>query len=134
MSVRNHKFKYMTNKVVLDPPFKARWRKPIVPDPDEPPISKTTLAVYFGTIMLFAYIIGIQKPGTIQAKIIELKQFFAQPHIIARPRAPQIGDKWKSCEAARKAGTAPIYAHEPGYKKSLDKDLNGIACEPYFGN
>lgn len=134
MSVRNYKFKYMTNKAVLDKPFKARWRSPIVPDPDEPPISKTSLCVYFGVIALFAYILGAQKLGLIQAKLKDMAHIVAPTKTEARPRLPQIGDNWKSCEAARKAGTAPILAHEPGYRKSLDKDLNGIACEPYFGN
>lgn len=134
MSVRNFKFNYMTNKAVLDKPFKARWRKPIVPDPDEKPISKITLAVYFGVLMIMAYMIGIQKPGSFHNKFKELTEISKPEPIDVRPRLPQKGDKWKSCEAARKAGTAPIYVGEPGYKKSLDKDLNGIACEPYFGN
>ena len=134
MSVRNFKFNYMTNKVDLDPPFKARWRKPIVPEPEQKPISKVSLGIYFAVLILLAYIIGVQKPGVIQAKFKELTEISKPAPIDTRPRLPQKGDKWKSCEAARKAGTAPIYANEPGYREKLDKDLNGIACEPYFGN
>ncbi|HEX7819723.1 MULTISPECIES: excalibur calcium-binding domain-containing protein [Sphingomonadaceae] len=53
---------------------------------------------------------------------------------IARARAPQAGDYWPGCDAARAAGTAPIYRGEPGYRSGMDGDDDGIACEPYHGN
>lgn len=52
---------------------------------------------------------------------------------LARARAPQAGEYWPRCAAARAAGTAPIYAGEPGYRVGLDGDSDGIACEPYHG-
>ncbi|MFA7585437.1 MAG: excalibur calcium-binding domain-containing protein [Novosphingobium sp.] len=48
-----------------------------------------------------------------------------------RARAPQAGDYWPGCDPARAAGTAPIYVGEPGYRKEMDGDDDGIACEPY---
>jgi len=36
-----------------------------------------------------------------------------------------------NCAAARAAGAAPIYAGQPGYRRGLDADSDGIACEPY---
>ncbi|WP_292973885.1 excalibur calcium-binding domain-containing protein [Novosphingobium sp.] len=48
-----------------------------------------------------------------------------------RKRPPQPGDHWKGCNSARAAGTAPIYAGEPGYDESMDGDGDGIACEPH---
>jgi hypothetical protein len=53
---------------------------------------------------------------------------------VARAHAPQAGDYWPRCAAARPAGTAPIYAGEPGYREGLDGDSDGIACEPYYGH
>jgi hypothetical protein len=50
---------------------------------------------------------------------------------IARARAPQPGDYWGGCTEARAAGTAPIYAGEPGYREGMDGDGDGVACEPY---
>lgn len=50
-----------------------------------------------------------------------------------RAREPQAGDYWPGCDAARAAGTAPIYAGEPGYREGMDGDGDGIACEPYRG-
>jgi hypothetical protein len=50
---------------------------------------------------------------------------------IARERAPQVGDIWGGCNDARAAGTAPIYAGEPGYREDMDGDGDGVACEPY---
>ncbi|CAN7549297.1 excalibur calcium-binding domain-containing protein [Pararhizobium sp. LjRoot238] len=34
-----------------------------------------------------------------------------------------------NCAAARAAGAAPIYAGEPGYRRKLDRDGDGVACE-----
>lgn len=36
---------------------------------------------------------------------------------------------YKNCSEARAAGAAPIYRGEPGYRKGLDRDNDGIACE-----
>lgn len=38
-----------------------------------------------------------------------------------------------NCAAARAAGAAPLYAGEPGYRSKLDRDNDGVACEPYRG-
>jgi anti-sigma factor RsiW len=40
---------------------------------------------------------------------------------------------FRNCAAARAAGAAPIYAGRPGYREQLDRDGDGIACEPYRG-
>lgn len=50
---------------------------------------------------------------------------------VVRARSPQFGDEWSDCHAARTAGTAPIYVGEPGYRKKLDRDHDGVACEPH---
>jgi hypothetical protein len=38
------------------------------------------------------------------------------------------------CDEARAAGNAPILSGQPGYRRALDADGDGIACEPYLGN
>ena len=48
-----------------------------------------------------------------------------------RERDPAAGDSWHGCNAARAAGTAPIYRGEPGYRAQMDGDNDGVACEPY---
>ncbi len=35
------------------------------------------------------------------------------------------------CASARRMGIAPLYKGFPGYRGSLDRDGDGIACEPY---
>lgn len=40
---------------------------------------------------------------------------------------------FRNCDAARAAGAAPIYRGSPGYRHALDRDGDGIACEPYRG-
>ena len=35
------------------------------------------------------------------------------------------------CSSARRMGIAPLYKGFPGYRASLDRDGDGIACEPY---
>jgi hypothetical protein len=41
---------------------------------------------------------------------------------------------YPNCDAARAAGAAPINAGEPGYRDKLDRDGDGVACEPYYGD
>lgn len=38
---------------------------------------------------------------------------------------------YRNCDAARAAGAAPLYRGDPGYRPKLDRDRDGIACEPY---
>jgi len=38
---------------------------------------------------------------------------------------------YPNCAAARAAGAAPIYRGQPGYRPALDRDNDGVACEPY---
>ncbi|WP_227711427.1 excalibur calcium-binding domain-containing protein [Novosphingobium ovatum] len=40
---------------------------------------------------------------------------------------------WPSCSSARAAGAAPIYSGQPGYRPPLDRDGDGVACEPVPG-
>ena len=41
---------------------------------------------------------------------------------------------YRRCDDARAAGAAPIRRGEPGYREALDRDRDGVACEPYFGD
>jgi hypothetical protein len=42
------------------------------------------------------------------------------------------GAVWfRNCAAARAAGKAPIHQGEPGYSPHLDRDGDGVACEPW---
>lgn len=43
-------------------------------------------------------------------------------------KAPD-GVYYKNCAAARDAGVAPIQRGEPGYRKALDRNGDGVACE-----
>lgn len=43
------------------------------------------------------------------------------------------GVYYPNCTAVRAAGAAPIRRGEPGYSSKLDRDGDGIACEPYRG-
>lgn len=40
---------------------------------------------------------------------------------------------YRACEDARFAGAAPLYRDSPGYRDALDRDGDGVACEPYVG-
>lgn len=43
------------------------------------------------------------------------------------------GGAYRNCDEARAAGAAPIKRGEPGYGPHLDRDNDGIACEPWRG-
>lgn len=49
-----------------------------------------------------------------------------------KPTAPPIAP-YPNCAAARAAGAAPIRRGEPGFGPHLDRDGDGIGCEPYRG-
>lgn len=40
---------------------------------------------------------------------------------------------YPNCSAARSAGAAPLRLGDPGYRSELDRDGDGVACEPYRG-
>ncbi len=43
------------------------------------------------------------------------------------------GIYFRKCDDVRAAGLAPLYRGDPGYREGLDRDNDGIACEPYRG-
>lgn len=38
---------------------------------------------------------------------------------------------YANCDDARSAGAAPLHVGAPGYRAKLDRDGDGVACEPY---
>ncbi|MFE1344708.1 excalibur calcium-binding domain-containing protein [Streptomyces sp. NPDC058757] len=48
--------------------------------------------------------------------------------------APSEATYYENCDAAREAGAAPLLRGEPGYRDALDREGDGIACEPYAGS
>jgi hypothetical protein len=65
----------------------------------------------------------VRPPQTSQP--VETRQRGRQPNALGRAAY------YPNCNAARAAGAAPIYAGQPGYRAGLDRDGDGIACEPY---
>lgn len=47
--------------------------------------------------------------------------------VIVPPRDGRV--YYPNCDAARRAGAAPIYRGQPGYGSHLDRDGDGKACE-----
>ena len=45
------------------------------------------------------------------------------------PSSGSAGVFYSSCSAVRKAGKAPLYKGQPGYRAGLDADHNGVACQ-----
>lgn len=46
-------------------------------------------------------------------------------------RPMQSTGAFANCTEARAAGAAPIRRRDPGYGTHLDRDNDGVACEPY---
>jgi hypothetical protein len=40
---------------------------------------------------------------------------------------------FRNCAAAHAAGVYSIPRSAPGYRPALDRDNDGVACEPYYG-
>ena len=49
------------------------------------------------------------------------------------PDASPPGRAYRNCDEARAAGAAPVRRGEPGYGPHLDRDNDGVGCEPYRG-
>ena len=55
------------------------------------------------------------------------------PANYAAPARSPGGRAFANCSEARAAGAAPVRRGEPGYGAHLDRDNDGIGCEPYRG-
>jgi hypothetical protein len=64
---------------------------------------------------------------------LERRQASASPRRTYEASAPEPSRAFRSCAEARAAGAAPLYQGQPGYAPRLDRDGDGIACEPYRG-
>jgi hypothetical protein len=53
----------------------------------------------------------------------------ATAHAAPLPGATQV-KTYKNCDEARADGNAPIRKGDDGYSSKLDRDGDGIACEP----
>ncbi|WP_062377858.1 excalibur calcium-binding domain-containing protein [Demequina pelophila] len=53
----------------------------------------------------------------------------AEPEETSQATAPAEDVYYANCTAVREAGAAPIHRGEPGYRKALDRDGDGIGCE-----
>ncbi len=49
------------------------------------------------------------------------------------PAKPRAGRAFANCSEARAAGAAPVRRGDPGYGPHLDRDDDGVGCEPYRG-
>jgi micrococcal nuclease len=49
--------------------------------------------------------------------------------LVGPPQAPDGGVYFRNCTEARQAGAAPLRVGQPGYRPSMDRDRDGVACE-----
>lgn len=47
------------------------------------------------------------------------------------PLPSEASPSYEDCGAARAAGVAPLHKGDPGYAPHLDRDGDGVACEPF---
>lgn len=52
---------------------------------------------------------------------------------LAGPSAASRSGAFRNCDEARAAGAAPVRRGDPGYGPHLDRDNDGVGCEPYRG-
>lgn len=51
----------------------------------------------------------------------------------APSRVSPASGAFRNCAEARAAGAAPVRRGDPGYGPHLDRDNDGVGCEPYRG-
>ncbi|MFG3189266.1 excalibur calcium-binding domain-containing protein [Streptomyces omiyaensis] len=73
-----------------------------------------------------------QEPDTAEPEVPE-----TETSDLVTPESPESASPaatyYENCDAAREAGAAPLLRGEPGYREALDREGDGIACEPYAG-
>lgn len=91
---------------------------------------------YAGALLWGSYVLLIDSydlPPLPPAEQIQLPPFEATP-----PPKPVPVDKtplpvrYRSCTEVAKKGKLPLLKGQPGYRKGLDKDGDGKACENYY--
>ncbi|WP_144897810.1 excalibur calcium-binding domain-containing protein [Luteimonas cucumeris] len=55
------------------------------------------------------------------------------PSRVAPARNSAATEVFANCTEARAAGAAPVHRGDPGYGAHLDRDNDGVGCEPYRG-
>lgn len=58
---------------------------------------------------------------------------FAPARSTLNRAAPAPRRPYANCTEARAAGAAPVHRGDPGYGPHLDRDNDGVGCEPYRG-
>ena len=77
----------------------------------------------------FTITLLVTSPGRVDAhdQVAMHDQAMAQAHAV--PAQSRV--YYRRCADARATGVAPIYVGQPGYRSGLDRDNDGVACEPY---
>lgn len=99
------------------------------------PSATTTSPLPSPTKQIFAYAEPRKTESTTEAAPLPPPQKEAEAESKPRAAAPapvreQSSVYYKNCDAARAAGAAPLRRGDPGYRSELDRDGDGIACEP----
>lgn len=74
---------------------------------------------------------GGSPPSQVQQRYQPANQL--APSGYAAPNDSRGGRAFTNCAEARAAGAAPVRRGDPGYGTHLDRDNDGIGCEPYRG-
>lgn len=86
--------------------------------------------------MALGAVVGLQESGDL-GKVARfagaVSKEVAVSQGLMRANTPQPGVYYSYCADARAAGVVPLYVGEPGYRPELDRDGDGVACEPYRG-
>jgi excalibur calcium-binding domain-containing protein len=89
------------------------------------------LYFYYGRHRLYRRLYACAKVLALIAGAVGIV-YLHRPEMIRRQMAiPKNMELFSNCDAARAAGRAPLRQGEPGYSPHLDKDGDGIACEPW---
>ncbi len=99
------------------------------------PSATTTSPLPSPTKEIFAHVVPRETESTTEAAPLPPPQKEAEAESKPRAAAPapvreQSSVYYKNCDAARAAGAAPLRRGDPGYRSELDRDGDGIACEP----
>ena len=106
------------------------------------PLVLATAFLAYSQVPLFAHPGPLDKQGCHSDRRIREYHCHENPRglpspetepVVSPPPEVRLELYFRSCDEARAAGYKNIRRGEPGYRPGLDRDNDGIACEPYRG-
>jgi hypothetical protein len=91
------------------------------------------VAAVAGSMLQSSFAEDLESPAPVTASPAPVSRATPTSSPVVTPRATPTPrtSSFQTCEEVREAGADPLRRGEPGYGPHLDRNGNGLACEPF---